>query len=86
MGLCFSFLGLSAAACSSLRCSLLLPRLLIHERMWTRERFTAHVDAKIRQLRGRLQRKHSILSGMSGTSVLPQHQVRRQRPPHIIHT
>ncbi|KAF3584523.1 hypothetical protein F2Q69_00031704 [Brassica cretica] len=52
------------------------------ERMWTRERskarqktkigFTARVDAKIRQLRGRLQRKHSILSvmsGMSGTSA-----------------
>ncbi|WZZ72723.1 hypothetical protein YC2023_084093 [Brassica napus] len=47
--------------------------------MWTRERskarqktkigFTAHVDAKIRQLRGRLQRKHSILSVMSGTSA-----------------
>ncbi|CAN6874162.1 unnamed protein product [Brassica oleracea] len=46
--------------------------------MWTRERsktkigFTAHVDAKIRQLRGRLQRKHSIpsvMSGMSGTSI-----------------
>ncbi|KAH0868791.1 hypothetical protein HID58_075813, partial [Brassica napus] len=42
--------------------------------MWTRERsktkigFTAHVDAKIRQLRGRLQRKHSIPSVMSGMS------------------
>ncbi|KAH0872704.1 hypothetical protein HID58_070066, partial [Brassica napus] len=63
LGLCFSFLGLSAAACSSLRRSLLLPRLLIHERMWTRERSTAHVDAKIRQLRG------SVMSGMSGTSA-----------------
>ncbi|XP_013632440.1 PREDICTED: putative phospholipid-transporting ATPase 7 [Brassica oleracea var. oleracea] len=52
------------------------------ERMWTRERsnarqktkigFIARVDAKIRQLRGRLQKKHLILSvvrGMSGTSA-----------------
>ncbi|CAN7083557.1 unnamed protein product [Brassica oleracea var. botrytis] len=31
--------------------------------MWTRERSTAHVDAKIRQLRG------SVMSGMSGTSA-----------------
>jgi len=48
------------------------------ERMWKREKskarektkigFTARVDAKIRQLRGRLQRKHSVLSVMSGTS------------------
>jgi phospholipid-translocating ATPase len=48
------------------------------ECMWTRERskarektkigVTARVDAKIRQLRGRLQRKHSILSVMSGLS------------------
>ena len=46
--------------------------------MWKREKskarektkigFTARVDAKIRQLRGRLQRKHSVLSVMSGTS------------------
>ncbi|CAN8259431.1 unnamed protein product [Cochlearia groenlandica] len=52
---------------------------LQNERMWTRERtkarektkigFTARVDAKIRQLRGKLQRKHSILSFMSGTSA-----------------
>uniref|UniRef100_M4E767 ethanolamine-phosphate cytidylyltransferase n=1 Tax=Brassica campestris TaxID=3711 RepID=M4E767_BRACM len=52
------------------------------ERMWTRERskarqktkigFIARVDAKIRQLRGRLQKKHLILSvvrGMSGMSA-----------------
>ncbi|CAN6931511.1 unnamed protein product [Brassica oleracea] len=31
--------------------------------MWTRERSTAYVDAKIRQLRG------SVMSGMSGTSA-----------------
>ncbi|CAN6801874.1 unnamed protein product [Brassica oleracea] len=52
------------------------------ERMWTRERskarqktkigFIARVDAKIRQLRGRIQKNHLILSvvrGMSGTSA-----------------
>ncbi|KAJ4882028.1 Phospholipid-transporting ATPase 6 [Raphanus sativus] len=48
------------------------------ERMWKREKskarektkigFTARVDAKIRQLRVKLQRKHSVLSVMSGTS------------------
>ncbi|XP_010542417.1 PREDICTED: phospholipid-transporting ATPase 6 [Tarenaya hassleriana] len=48
------------------------------ERMWTRERskarektkigFTARVDAKIRLLRGKLQRKQSVLSTVSGTS------------------
>ncbi|WZY95594.1 hypothetical protein YC2023_067923 [Brassica napus] len=37
-------------------------------RQKTKIRFTARVDAKIRQLRGRLQRKHSILSVMSGIS------------------
>ncbi|KAH0850254.1 hypothetical protein HID58_091305 [Brassica napus] len=48
------------------------------ERMWKREKskarektkigFTARVDAKIRQLRVKLHRKHSVLSVISGTS------------------
>ncbi|CAN6909174.1 unnamed protein product, partial [Brassica oleracea] len=38
-------------------------------RQKTKIGFMVHVDAKISQLRGRLQRKHSILSVMSGTSA-----------------